>query len=239
MPYQPPLVRTLTRNKYNGNNSNNSFPRNTIAQTGEVSFPLMPSKSNDSNMVNVGSLSGPRVLHTDMVKHTSSHSPTQEPVLVPPVRSSLVGKRIAAGLGFQQNTIGISDSLAVLPSKGGILHNSSIPSSLDNSENISDDFDSSASLDYSNITEQVLSKSTRVSSEDVSSPFSLVNTDIPPEGDSVPIVDIHLAACGIPSHEDKLFSDSPNELPCAQFPPSTASNCKDLCQTLWGCRSLK
>ena len=203
-------------------------PKNTITQTGEVSFPLMSSKSSDSGMANVGSLSGPRVLHVDMVKHTSLLSLMQQPVLVQPVRLSLVGKRIAAGLGFQQSTICISDSQAVLPREGGILHNSSIPSPLDNSENISDDFVSSASLDYSNITEQVLSKSTRVTSEDVSSPFSLVNTDVPPEGDSVPIVDSNLAACGMPSHEDKLFSGSPNKLPCAQFSPSTASNCKAL-----------
>ena len=103
-------------------------------------------------MVNVGSLSGPRVLHSDMVKHTSSHSPTLGLVLVQPVRSSLVDKRIVAGLGFQQNTIGISDSLAVLPTEGGILHNSSTSSPLDNSENISDEYDSSVSLDCSHVT---------------------------------------------------------------------------------------
>ena len=160
------------------NSGSNSFPRNTIAQTGEVSFPLMPSKRNNSSMVNVGPLSGPRVLHTDMVKHTSSHSPTPGLLLVQPVRSFLVGKRIAAGLGFQQNTIGISDSLAVLPTEGGILHNSSTSSPLDNSGNISDGYDSSVSFDCSNVTQQVISKSTKVPSEDVSSPFSLVNTDV-------------------------------------------------------------
>ena len=160
------------------NSGNNSFPRNTITQTGKVSFPLIPPKSNNSSMVNVGSLSGPWVPHTNMVKHTSSHSPILGPILVQPVRSSHVGKRIAAVLGFQQNTIGTSDSLAVSPTEGGILHNSSIPSPLDNSENISDGYDSSVSLDCSKVTEQVISKSTKVSTEDVSSPFSLVNTDI-------------------------------------------------------------
>ena len=34
-------------------------------------------------MANVGSLSGPKVLHTDMVKHSSSHLPLPEPVLYP------------------------------------------------------------------------------------------------------------------------------------------------------------
>ena len=115
-------------------------------QTRQVSFPFMSSKSNTSDMANVGSLSGPRVPHTDMVKPPSPHSLTQEPVLVQPVRSCLVGKRIAAGLRFQQSTTGISDSLAVLPSEGGILHNSHMPPHLDNSESISDGYDSSVSL---------------------------------------------------------------------------------------------
>ena len=128
-------------------------------------------------MVNVGSLSGPRVLHTDMVKHSSSCLPVPEPVFAQSIKSSLVGKRIAAGLGFQQNTVGISSSLAILPSKGGTHHTSKMSSPLANSENISDDYDSSVSLDCSHITGHVMSKSTRVASEDVSSPFSLVDTD--------------------------------------------------------------
>ena len=128
----------------------NSFPRNTITQLGEASFPLMPSKSSNSNMATVGSLCGPRVFHSNMVKRTSSCSPMQ-PVLVPPVRSTLVGKRIAAGLGFQQNTIGISDGLAILPSEGGILLNSCVPSPLDNSENTSDGYDYSTSFNCFNI----------------------------------------------------------------------------------------
>ena len=218
---------SFSDNTYQVQNSGcNSFPQNTIAQTGEVSFPLLPSKSNSSKMVNVGSLSGPRFLHSDMVKHTSSHSPTPGLVLVQPVRSSLVGKRIAAGLGFQQNTIGISDSLAVLPTKGGILHNPSTSSPLDNSEKISDGYDSSVSLDCSHVTQQVISKSTKVPSEDVSSPFSMVNTDIPPMGDSVPLVDTNLASYCMQYHKNKkLFSSSPNELPYTQSLPSTASNC--------------
>ena len=211
----------------------NPFPVNTITQTGEVWFPLMPLKSNNSNMVNVEPLSGPRVLHTDMVKHTSSHSLILGPVLVQPVRSSLVGKRIAAGLGFQQNTIGISASLAVLPTEGGILHNSSTSSPLDNSENISDGYDSSVSLHCSNVTQQVISKSAKVPSEDVSSPFSLVNTDIPPTGDSVPLVDTDLASYCVQYHKDKkLFSGSPKELPYTQSLPSTASNCNALARAL-------
>ena len=149
----------------------------TSAQTKEVSFPLRPSKSNDSDMVNVGSLSGPRVLHTDTVKHSSSRLPVPEPVFAQSIKSSLVGKRIAAGLGFQQNTVGLSSSVAILPSKGGTHHTSQMSSPLANSENISDGYDSSVSLDCSHITGHVMSKSTRVTSEDVSSPFSLVNTD--------------------------------------------------------------
>ena len=207
----------------------NFFPVNTITQTGEDSFPLMPSKSNNSHMVNVGSLNCPRVLHSNMVKHTSSHSPTLGPVLVEPVRSSLVGKRIAAGLRFKQNTIGISDSLACVPTEGGILYNSFTSSPFDNSENISDGYDSSVSLDCSNITQEVISKLTKVPSEDVSSPFSLVNTDIPPTVDSVPLVDTDLVPYWVQYHEDKkLFSGSPNELLHTQSLPSTASNCNTL-----------
>ena len=68
-----------------------------------------------------------------------------------------------------------------------------------------------------------------VPSEDVSSPFSLVNTDIPPTGDSVPLVDTDLASYWVQYHEDKkLFSGSPNELPYTQSLPSTASNCNAL-----------
>ena len=159
------------------NSVNNSFPGNTIIQPGGVSFLLRPSESNDSDMVNGGSLSGPRVLHTDMVKPSSSHFPVPEPVFAQPMKSSLVGKRIAAGLGFHQNTVGICSSLAILPSKGGIHCTSEMSLPLDNCENISDGKDSSVSLDYSNIIGHVMSKSARVTSEDVSSPFSLVNTN--------------------------------------------------------------
>ena len=141
----------------------------------EVSFPFRPSVSSNSNMANVESLSGPRVLHTDMVKDSSSHLPVPEPVFDQPIKSSLVGNRIAAGLGFQQNTVGISSSLAILPSKGCIRYTSKMSSPFDNSENVSDGHDSSVSLDCSNITGHVMSQSTRVPSEDVSSPFSLVN----------------------------------------------------------------
>ena len=156
-----------------------------------------------TDMVNGGSLSGPRVLHTDMVKHSSLHLPVPEPVFAQLIKSSLVGKRIAAGLGFQQNTVGISSSLAILPSKGGSHHTSKMFLPLANSENISDDYDSSVSLDCSHITGHVMSESTWVTSEDVSSPFSLVSTDILPKSDSVPSVDIDLAPCSIQSHEDE------------------------------------
>ena len=140
-----------------------------------------------------------------------------------------MGRRIAAGLGSHQNTTGISDSLAILPSNGGVLHNSYEPLSLDPHEkNISDECDSFMFPHCSNITEQAMSKSTRLPSEDVSSPFSLVNTDILAyKGNAVPLVDIHPAHCSMRSSEDEdSSSTSLNESSSNQYVPSTVIGSK-------------
>ena len=143
----------------------------------------------------MGFLCGPGVPHADITKHTSCSSLCQ-PGYVQSKRSSLVGQQIAAGLGSHQDTTGISDSLAILPSNGGVLHDLYKPSSLDfPGEKISH---LSAFPNCSQITEQVMSGLTRLPSEDVSSPFSLVNTDIPSsKGGTVPIVDLHPGHCTI------------------------------------------
>ena len=143
---EPITTASVSKPQNSGNNSSG----NTITQTEDILYPFIPSKSSNCNIENVGSLCGPGVPHADITKHTSCSS------LCPPgldqfERSSLVGQRIAAGLGSHQDTTGISDSLAILPSNGGVLHNSSELSSLDfPGENI---LHSSAFPNCSHITE--------------------------------------------------------------------------------------
>ena len=118
----------------------------------------------------------------------------------------------------------MSDSLAILPSNGGVLYKSYEPSSLDfPNENISH---SSAFPKCSHITEQAMSGLTRLPSEDASSPFSLVNIDIPSSEDgTIPIVDIHPAHCSMLSskHKDSSSSSS-NKLSSTQYVPGNAIN---------------
>ena len=203
-------------------NSGNNYSGNTITKTEDITYPFIPSKGSNCNTENVGSVCGPGVLHADITKHTSCSSLCQ-PGLVQSNRSSYVGK-IAAGLGSHQDTIGISDILAILPSNGSVLHNSYEPSSLEFSgENISY---SSAFPNCSHITERAMLGLTRLPSEDVSSPFSLVNTDSPSsKGGTVPIVDIHPARCSMVSNEHKDSSlSSSNKLSSTQYVPGSASN---------------
>ena len=175
------------------------------------------------NTDNVGSLCGPGVPHADITKHTSCSS-LYQPGLVRSERSSCLGKIIAVGLGSPQDTISRSDSLAILPNNRGILYNSNKPSSLDVSgENISH---SSAFPTHSHITQQVMSGLIELPYEDVSSPFSLVDTDIPSSnGGTVPIVDLHPAHCGMVSseHKDSSLSSS-NKLSSTQYVPGNAIN---------------
>ena len=204
-------------------NSGNNSSGNTITKTDDITYLFIPSKGSNCNTENVGSFCGPGVPHADITKHTSSSS-LYPPGLVQSERSSCVGKIIAAGLGSPQDTISISDSLAILPNNGGILHNSNKPSSLNvPGENISH---SSAFPTHSHVTEQVMSGLIELPSEDVSSPFSLVDTDIPSsKGGTVPIVDLHPAHCGMVSSEHKdSSSSSSNKLSSTQYVPGSASN---------------
>ena len=182
-------------------NSGNNFSENTITKTEDITYPFIPSKDSTCNTEQVGALCGPGVPHADITKHTSCSS-LCPPRLVQAERSSLVAQRIAAGLGSCQDTTGVSDSLSTMPTNGDILHNPYGPSSLDfPGENISH---SSASSNGSHITKQAMLETTRLPSEDVSSPFSLVNTDIPSNKDgTVPIVDIHPGPCSMLNREVK------------------------------------
>ena len=82
---------------------------------------------------------------------------------------------------------------------------------------------SSAFPTHSHITEQVMSGLIELPSEDVSSPFSLVDTDIPSsKGGTIPIVDRHPAHCGMVSSEHKDSSSS--KLSSTQYVPGSASN---------------
>ena len=121
---EPITTASISKVQHNGNNSS----ENTITKNEDITYPFIPSKGINCNTENVGSLCGLGVPHADIAKHTS-HSPLCQPGWVQSNRSSHVGKRIAAGLGFYQDTISISDSLAILPSNGGVLHNSYEPSS--------------------------------------------------------------------------------------------------------------
>ena len=71
-----------------------------------------------------------------------------------------------------------------------------------------------------------MSKSIRLAGEDVSSPFSLVNTDIPSyKGGTLPVVDIHPAHYSILSSEHKdSTSSSSNKSSSMQYVPGSASN---------------
>ena len=216
---EPITTASISKAQNNGNNSS----ENTTTKTEDNTYPLIPSKGSNCDRENVRSLCGPGVPHADITKHTS-HSSLCQPGLVQSNRSSHVGKRIATGLGSHQDTISISDSLAILPSNGGILHNSYEPSSLDfPGKNISH---SSTFPNYSHITEQAMSGLTRLPSEDVSSPFSLVNTDIPSsKGGTLPIVDIHPTHCSMLSseHEDSSSSSS-NKSSSNQYVQGSAIN---------------
>ena len=216
---EPVTTASISKVQHNGNNSS----EDTITKTEDITYPFIPSKGSNCNTENVESLCGLGVPHADIVKHTS-HSSLYQPGLVQSNRSSHVGKRIAAGLGFHQDTISISDSLAILPSNGGVLHNSYEPSSLDfPDKNISH---LSALPNYSHITEQAMSGLTRLPSEDVSSPLSLVNIDIPSsKGGTLPIVDIHPAYCSMLSSEHKdSSSGSSDKLSSTQYVPGVAIN---------------
>ena len=211
---EPITTASISKVQHNGNNSS----ENTITKNEDITYPFILSKGSNCNTENVGSLCGLGVPHADIAKHTS-HSSLCQPGWVQSNRSSHVGKRIAAGLGFYQDTISISDSLAILPSNGGVLHNSYEPSSLDfPSRNISH---LSALPNYSHITEQAMSGLTRLPSEDVSSPLFLVNIDIPSsKGGTIPIVDIHPAYCSMLSSEHKdSSSGSSNKLSSTQCVP--------------------
>ena len=216
---EPITTASISQAQNNGNNSS----ENTITKTEDITYPFIQSKDSDYNRETVGSLCGLGVPHADITKHTS-HSSLCQPGLVPSNRSSHGGKRIAAGLGSHQDIISISDSLAILPSNGGVLHNSYEPSFLDfPGKNISH---SSTSPNYSHITDEAMSGLTRLPSEDVSSPFSLVNTDIPSsKGGTLPIVDIHPAHCNMLSseHEDSSSSSS-NKSSSTQYDPGNAIN---------------
>ena len=210
---------SISQAQNNGNNSS----ENTITKTENITYPFIPSKGSNYNRENVGSLCGPGVPHADTTKHTSCSSLCQ-PGLVQSNRSSRVGKRIATGLGSYRDTISMSDSLAILPSNGGVVHNSYEPSSLDfPGKNISH---SSTFPNYSHITDQAMSGLTRLPSEDVSSPFSLVNTDIPSsKGGTLPIVDIHPAHCSMLSNEhENSSSSSSNKSSSTQYVPGSAIN---------------
>ena len=211
---EPITTASISKAQNNGNNSS----ENTITKTEDITYPFIPSKGSNYNTENVGSLCGPGVPPADIAKHTPWSSLCQLG-LVQSNRSSHVGKRIATGLGSHNDTASISDSLAILPSNGGVLHNSYEPSSLDfPAKNISH---SSSLPKYSHITEQAMSGLTRLPSEDLSSPFSLVNTDIPSsKGDTLPIVDIHPAYCSMLSseHEDSSSSSS-NKSSSTQYVP--------------------
>ena len=205
---------SISQAQNNGNNSS----ENTITKTEDITYPFIPSKGSNCNTENVGSFCGPGVPNADITKHTS-YSSLYIPGLFRSARSSCVGEIIAAGLGSPQDTISISDSLAILPSNGGVLHNSYEPSSLDfPSRNISH---LSAVPNYSHIIEQAMSGLTRLPSEDVSSPLSLVNIDIPSsKGGTIPIVDIHPAYCSMLSSEHKDSSScSSNKLSSTQCVP--------------------
>ena len=211
---EPMTTASISKAQNSGNNSSG----NTITKNEDITYPFIPSKGSNCNTENVGSLCGLGVPHADIAKHTS-HSSLCQPGWVQSNRSSHVGKRIAAGFGFYQDTISISDSLAILPSNGGVLHNSYEPSSLDfPSRNISH---LSALPNYSHITEQAMSGLTRLPSEDVSSPLFLVNIDIPSsKGGTIPIVDIHPAYCSMLSSEHKdSSSGSSNKLSSTQCVP--------------------
>ena len=84
-------------------------------------------------------------------------------------------KRIAAGLGCHKNTTSVSNSLAILLSKGGILLNACMPSPLDKYESISYGYDLPLAPKCSNITGQVILKSARMPSEEYPfhSPWSI------------------------------------------------------------------
>ena len=213
---EPITTASISQAQNNGNNSS----ENTITKTEDITYPFIPSKGSNCNTENVGSFCGPGVPHADITKHTS-YSSLYIPGLFRSARSSCVGEIIAAGLGSPQDTISISDSLAILPNNGGVLRNSNEPSSLDvPGENISH---SSAFPTHSHITEQVMSGLIELPSEDVSSPFSLVDTDIPSsKGGTIPIVDLHPAHCGMVSSEHKDSSSS--KLSSTQYVPGSASN---------------
>ena len=216
---EPITTASISKAQNNGNNSS----ENRITKTEDITYPFMPSKGSNYNRENVGSLCGPGVPHADITKHTSCSS-LYQPGLVQSNRSSHMGKRIATGLGSHQDTISISDSLAILRSNGGVLHKSYEPSSLDfPNENISH---SSAFPKCSHITEQAMSGLTRLPSEDASSPFSLVNIDIPSSEDGIiPIVDIHPAHCSMLSSEHKdSSSSSSSKLSSTQYVPGNAIN---------------
>ena len=194
-----PIATNFSANISKAQSSGNNSLESTNTKTGDISDPLLLAKRSNCNTANVGSLCGPGVPHADITKCTSSCSSLCQPVLFQSNRSPLMGRRIAAGLGSHQNTTGISDSSAISPSNGGVLHNSYEPLSLDPlGKNISEEYDSFMFPNCSNITEQGMSTSTRLPSEDVSSPFSLVNTDILAyKGNVVPLVDIHPAHCSM------------------------------------------
>ena len=213
---EPITTASISQAQNNGNNSS----ENTITKTEDITYPFIPSKGSNCNTENVGSFCGPGVPHADITKHTS-YSSLYIPGLFRSARSSCVGEIIAAGLGSPQDTISISDSLAILPNNGGVLRNSNEPSSLDvPGENISH---YSAFPTHSHITEQVMSGLMELPSEDVSSPFSLVDTDIPSsKGGTIPIVDLHPAHCGMVRSEHKDSSSS--KLSSTQYVPGSASN---------------
>ena len=216
---EPITTASVSKAQNSGNNSS----ENTITKTEDITYPFIPSMGSNCNAENVGSLFGPGVPHADITKHTS-HSSSCQPGLVQSNRSSHVVKRIAASFGSHQDTISTSDSLAMLPNNGGVLHNSYEPSSLDfPDKNIAQ---SSTFPNYSHITEQVMSGLIGLPSEDVSSPFSLVNTDIPSsKGGTLPIVDIHPAYGSMlnSEHEDST-SGSSNKSSSTQYVPGIAIN---------------
>ena len=216
---EPIVTSSLSKAQNSGNNSSG----NTITKTDDITSLSIPSKGSNCNTENVGSVCGLGVPHADIVKHTSCSS-LCPPGLVESERSSLVGQRIAIGWGSHQGTTGISDSLAIWPSNVSVLHNSYELSPLHiPGENMSH---SLAIPNYSHVTEQTMSELIRSPGEDVSSPFSLVNTDIPSsKGGTLPIVDIHSAHCSMLSseHEDSSSSSS-NKSYSAQYDLGSASN---------------
>ena len=216
---EPMTTASISKAQNSGNNSSG----NTITKTEDITYLFIPSKGGNCNTENVGSLCGPGVPHADIAKLPSCSSLCQLR-LVQSNRPSHVGRRIAADLGSHQDTMSISDILAILPSNGGILHNSYEPSSLDlPGENISH---LSVFPNCSQITEPVMSGLTRFPSEDISSPFSLGDTDIPSsKGGTVPIVGLHPGHCGMVSSENKnSSSSSSNKLSSTQYVPGVAIN---------------